>query len=71
MAGNGCQGGAKAQETNESGEDVGDHLRGEETRNDWELSQRLLRRDEPDKLGQEPSFRKLLCVRGLGSEAHV
>ena len=38
----------QAQETNESGEDVGDHLRGEETRNDWELSQRPLRRGELD-----------------------
>ena len=32
--------GAKAQETNESREDVGDHLSGEGTRNDWELTQR-------------------------------
>ena len=59
--------GAKAQETNESGEDVGGHLSGEGTRNDWELTQRPRWRGELDLLGV--GFRKLLWVRGPGSKA--
>ena len=59
--------GAKAQETNESGEDVGGHLSGEGTRNDLELTQRPRWRGEPGLL--EVEFRKLLWVRGPGSKA--